>query len=63
MTHPPDYDAPVCEFRDCRNSGWVVLHFGPKKTPPRRVACHGHQSETDLSQFRNDGDPDEKGLQ
>lgn len=42
--HSADYDRTLCEYVGCSNPGWVVLHFGPKLTPPLRVACQTHKN-------------------
>lgn len=49
----PDEQVDLCEFIGCNRQGWVVLHWGPKLTPPLRVACHSHQSADDLSMFQD----------
>jgi hypothetical protein len=46
-------DEPLCEYRGCDKPGWVVLCFGPKKTPPLRIACTVHQHIVNLALFRD----------
>lgn len=47
-------DDPICEFEDCTSPAWRVLFWGPQKTPPCRLACKRHDTETDLSRYRDD---------
>ena len=46
-------EVTLCEFTGCDRDGWVVLHFGPKLTPPLRVACMAHRTVSELEQFRD----------
>lgn len=43
--------STACEYAGCDHEGWTVLHFGPKMTPPLRIACRTHMTSVDLAAF------------